>query len=297
MKKLMMSTALLLLVISVFAQKNYAKEEQAVIAAIKMDHQYFCENNYEKWADMYVHAPHTTFTYTVAENTNILKGWKAFSEMIKTGMDSRIANKTTLTPSEFSDFTIRVNGNMAWAHFSEGGQFATRGLEKVDGKWKLFLVSIIHTPSFKAKQQSDFLNGLAGEWVGDMDEEDFPNSAIKVIISPMEDEQYFSMKTEVRMNEAVEWSPAFDARGFYNPQTSKVDFLGYWKRGTPTVSKGVGNFGAANEFTMEFQDAVEGSSIYSKIKYTLVSENEIKVDRESYFNGTTQAHKTVLKRK
>jgi ketosteroid isomerase-like protein len=144
---------LILLVTTAFSQKAKNKSKSTdevakVKAMIEQETKAFFEIDYDTWADCWAHVPYAYWSFADTTDVNFFDGW----ESIKEGFGNYFAtSKPTKAKISRNWHEVRVNGNLAYARFSQkiddnierDSQAEVRVLEKIDGKWKILHVGVI----------------------------------------------------------------------------------------------------------------------------------------------------------
>lgn len=149
-------TFLVLTVSAVLAQEKKKKSQQnpasneveLVKAAIDKESKAFFEIDAKTWADCWVHAPYSYWSFADTTDVNFFEGWDAINK----GFASYFSTaKPSTTKMERNWHEVRVYGNAAYARFTQkvqddlgrDEQAEVRMLEKVNGQWKIVHVGVI----------------------------------------------------------------------------------------------------------------------------------------------------------
>lgn len=123
-------------------------EIELVKAAIDKESKAFFEIDSKTWADCWVHAPYSYWSFADTTDVNFFEGWdainKGFADYFRT-------SKPSTTKMERNWHEVRVYGNSAYARFTQkvqddvgrDEQAEVRVLEKVNGQWKIVHVGVI----------------------------------------------------------------------------------------------------------------------------------------------------------
>ncbi len=171
---------LLFLLLSIFTTGLFAQakkattpnpEEAAIKKVIEDETHWFNQRNFEKWAECVAHDDMTYYSWTTPfsdENAVFeAKGWDEVSKQFKAFMAKWPAQNEN---AEKKDYKFKVNGNMAYVTFKEGGQDVeeVRVMEKVNGQWKVLRMEALHSKAFSNFRQLHALQRMAGDWDMDM---------------------------------------------------------------------------------------------------------------------------------
>jgi hypothetical protein len=123
-------------------------EVELVKAAIDKESKAFFEIDYKTWAESWVHAPYSYWSFADTTDVNFFEGWesinKGFSDYFRTV-------KPSTAKMERNWMEVRVYGNAAYARFTQkvqddlgrDEQAEVRVLEKQNGQWKIVHVGVI----------------------------------------------------------------------------------------------------------------------------------------------------------
>lgn len=142
--------AVLLLSLSLFAQKRMSDEE-AIKAVIERETRAYFSVDYDNWIDSWSHVPYAYWSYADNDGINYYEGWKA----IEIGFsDYFVTSKASTTEVERTWEDLRIYKDGAYARFKQTvitdgvrGPLQTeiRVLEK-DPKnklWRIVLVGVL----------------------------------------------------------------------------------------------------------------------------------------------------------
>lgn len=165
MKRVITTILMLLIsVITVSAQKQYSKEEQAIIGIIQQHYDHWKNRDYDKWENMWVQEPYAGHTWTAPNVFRDNNGWNKVSEMQKNFIKNNPAPAADINFSEF-DYTFVIRNNMAIARFvGDGGVHSTTTFEKVKGAWKIIRNDQINLPLFDLRRDINRLGSFEGTW-------------------------------------------------------------------------------------------------------------------------------------
>jgi hypothetical protein len=133
--------------VSVIAQKT-GDESAAIKAVLEKETKAFVEIDYKTWADTWAHVPYAFWSLADTTDVNSFSGWDninaSFAEYFK-------SSKASTAKIERTWLHIKVYGNSAYVRFTQNviddinrpGQAQVRLLEKINGQWKIVLVSVI----------------------------------------------------------------------------------------------------------------------------------------------------------
>ncbi|MGB5821243.1 MAG: hypothetical protein WBG90_17290 [Saonia sp.] len=134
------------------------RDKHDIVEVLKSETETFVQGNFDLWANHWKQSSDVLFTYTANNETNFAIGWEKLSGLMKQHMDTGV-------DLEYPDFsrdyhTIRVEGNMAWAHFTQidtldgkpTQKHESRTLERVNGDWKIIGANIVNQTSFASNQ-------------------------------------------------------------------------------------------------------------------------------------------------
>lgn len=129
---------------SAFAQSD----GDAIKAVIAKETQSFMNVDRKNWAETWLQAPYSYWSYSDSTGTSFVEGWEALSKTFDEYFKTQKPSKAKIT-NEWIE--VRVYGNGAYARFvqkvddeidrDETSQI--RVLEKKDGKWKVICVGAI----------------------------------------------------------------------------------------------------------------------------------------------------------
>ena len=129
-------------------QPKSSDEASKVKAMIEKETQAFFEIDYGTWANCWAHVSYAYWSFADTTDVNYFNGW----ESINTGFESYFKTAKPTKAKIIRDWQeVRVNGNLAYARFSQkiddnierDSQAEVRVLEKIDGQWKIIHVGVI----------------------------------------------------------------------------------------------------------------------------------------------------------
>lgn len=140
------------------ANNNAETDRTAILELLKSETQTFAQGNFEEWATHWKQSPDILLTYTMNNESTTAVGWRQLSEMIKSTMDNMGKVESPNFSREYH--TVQIDGNMAWAHFTQTDtldgiptrKHESRTLERVGKDWKIIGSNIINQTSFTENQ-------------------------------------------------------------------------------------------------------------------------------------------------
>lgn len=161
---------------------DVAEDKKEVMSILKNETEAFAEGNYEKWADYWKQSPDILFTYTMNNQSNTVVGFETLGGLINGVMASREKNESSNFSRDYHD--LQVNGDMAWAHFTQTDtldgiptkKHESRTLQRINGHWKIIGSNIVNQTSFG--QDQFLLKAKEIEGVTHISINDFPKDMI-----------------------------------------------------------------------------------------------------------------------
>jgi len=137
---------------------NPVTDKTAILELLKSETETFAQGNFEEWATHWKQSPDILLTYTMNNTSNTAVGWQQLSGIIKNAMDNMGKVESPNFSREFH--TVQIDGNMAWAHFTQTDtldgiptrKHESRILERVGKDWKIIGSNIINQSSFAENQ-------------------------------------------------------------------------------------------------------------------------------------------------
>jgi len=129
-------------------QPSVQQEIELVKAAIDKETKAFFGIDYKTWAESWVHAPYSYWSFADTTDVNFFEGWEAidkgFADYFRTA-------KPSTAKMERNWKEVRIYGNAAYAVFTQkvkdnlgrDEQAEVRVLEKQNGQWKVIHVGVI----------------------------------------------------------------------------------------------------------------------------------------------------------
>ncbi len=134
--------------LTTFAQAQKNNDVEAVKALLEKETKAFVEIDYKTWADTWSHTSYAFWSYADTTDVNSFSGWKmidaGFADYFKTAKPSKAKIERVWQE-------VKVYGDAAYVRFtqnvkdetSRAPQAQVRVLEKIKGKWKIVLVSVV----------------------------------------------------------------------------------------------------------------------------------------------------------
>lgn len=155
---------LLIFVITVSAQKQYSKEEQAFIGIIQQHYDHWKNRDYEKWTELWVHEPYVGHTGIGPNYFSDTKGWDKVSAMQKNSMKNNPIPAADVDFGQF-DYTFLIKDNLAIVKFlGESGLSTTSTFEKVKGTWKYIQNDQVNKALYDLRGDINRLKSFEGTW-------------------------------------------------------------------------------------------------------------------------------------
>ena len=146
MKQVLLFIAVLLS--STFAMADFTPEELAVKQVIEDETRFFVERDFDKWANLWVHAPYIYIGIATPSMNEELRGWNDYSTFMK-GVLSQGSMNSDEHYAAKTDYQFIIGRDLAFVTFYENGNASTRVLEKHQGQWKLIHTGVIYTEDYK----------------------------------------------------------------------------------------------------------------------------------------------------
>lgn len=148
---------------------NSEKDKNDIIFALKGETEAFSNKDYDQWASFWKQDPDILFTYVSNNQTATLIGFENLAPQIKETMASMEKNKTPLFSRDY--ITVQVDGDLAWAHFTQkdtldgtpSEKHESRTLQRVNDKWKISASNMINTTSLDGNRYSLNSNEAIGK--------------------------------------------------------------------------------------------------------------------------------------
>ena len=155
---------MLITLITVTAQKQYSKEEQAFIGIIQQHYDHWKNRNYEKWTELWVHEPYVGHISIGPNYFFDRKGWDKVSASQKNFIRNNPIAAADVDFGKF-DYTFLIKGNLAIVKFlGENGMRTTSTFEKVKGTWKYIQNDQINQALYDLKLDINRLGSFEGTW-------------------------------------------------------------------------------------------------------------------------------------
>jgi hypothetical protein len=185
MKKYFVLIVILMLVAGTSCQENVdiEKEKKAIIAVIEEETDAAISGDYDRWANTYLQDETNVRLSANSAGYNLIVGWEDLDTYFKEAFENRDEQGPAWKGVK-TNYRIKVYGNAAWVMCDEKAVNAETGeemdwtaiecriLEKVDGEWKIVLLSFVTTSTY-----DDDVEEAGDEDEGDHEDDDDDDEA------------------------------------------------------------------------------------------------------------------------
>ncbi|HET7119459.1 MAG TPA: hypothetical protein VFI29_23385 [Hanamia sp.] len=169
MKHLLSLTMFSLLLFATSIKTNAQKtEEVAIKQTLQQETNSYFHNDYEGWANTWVHDSVCYVVRTGISGQSELMGWNAISNDYKQSIENlRVMDNASIAPFlNKKDFHFYINGNMATVSFKQGDilpNFETCTLIKQNGAWKILNFTHIDNSSYAMLDMMKAMQSFMGK--------------------------------------------------------------------------------------------------------------------------------------
>lgn len=146
-----MRTLLILSFLVTISSFGQIKEEESIKKVIIDETESYSKQDIETWRNCLTKSSKMAYVYGMPDgSTGAVIGYENIEKMMLEFLKEN--SQSTYITKKREDWNIKINGDMAWATYKEisviDGQESEaqeiRVLEKIDGNWKLGLISFIY---------------------------------------------------------------------------------------------------------------------------------------------------------
>src|SRR5690606_5163279 len=152
MKQLLFLFAILPIVLPVWSQTdNNSEEALAILAVIEKETRSFLVGEYEDWKNCWVHSDDIYFEWVRSNVHHFYTSWADLDRTMRPIITENVGNGDMFY-SQRSDLKIMQNGPVAWVTYRQNlsGDMSheQRILQKIDGEWKISMVTVVASETF-----------------------------------------------------------------------------------------------------------------------------------------------------
>lgn len=147
---------------STLSAQAMSPEEMAIKKAIEDSTKYWCQRDFERYADTWLHVPYVYKSVAAPNYHSVLHGWEALAKATQ----EIFKRSPGVITSEYknTDYRFRINGNMAYVTYLENGDTSTRLLERHGNQWKLVGLTLVQSRAYQAVARENRIKQLVGHW-------------------------------------------------------------------------------------------------------------------------------------
>ena len=159
MKQLLFFLGIMLIAQTASGQADeHSEEDIAIMAVIKKETQSFFVGEYEAWKDCWVHSDDIYFEWVRSNVHHFYTKWADLDRVMRPIITENVASGD-LFYSQRSDIKIMQEGPMAWVTYRQdlSGDVSheQRILHKIDGQWKIMMVTVVASETFPKFESND----------------------------------------------------------------------------------------------------------------------------------------------
>ncbi|MBY5957512.1 nuclear transport factor 2 family protein [Membranicola marinus] len=152
MKRLFLLLLVLQLTIPAWNQTdNTSDEDDAIMAVIKKETLSFFMGEYEDWKDCWAQTDDIYFEWVRSNVHHFYTDWSKLDRTLRPIITENVSNNDAYY-AERTDVKIMRDGDMAWVTYRQdlSGDKSNeqRVLEKIDGAWKIIMVTVVASETF-----------------------------------------------------------------------------------------------------------------------------------------------------